>query len=452
LVISSFRKGKYGIILSFYKGKYYVTNKNMKEILKTIIRDFHTSDLPGFFDRAIDFSLDSNKIITLVGARRTGKTYCFYQIMKQLSEFVPKQNMIYINFEDERLDLKASDLGLIIDSYYELYPEQRGELYFFFDEIQNVEGWEKFVRRIYDSVSKKIFITGSSSKLLSKEIASSLRGRSLSFEIFPFSFKEYLSIKNINYEDYSSTKNKAKIIKSFQDYLLNGSFPEIINFSNTDRRKTLQSYFDVMIYRDIIERYSIKNPVALKYFVKKGVANVGNKLSVNKLYNELKSQGIKISKDSIYEYVNYVQDCYLLFTVNMFSESVSIQSVNDKKLYCIDNGLANTISFKYSEDRGRLLENIVFLKLRSLTEEIFYHEEKRECDFIYQENNKMKAIQVTQKIDLSNKEREVEGLTEAMQRFDINEGIILTEENSDEMQIGNKKIITKPTWRWLLDV
>ena len=166
----------------------------MKEILKTIIRDFHTSDLPGFFDRAIDFSLDSNKIITLVGARRTGKTYCFYQIMKQLSEFVPKQNMIYINFEDERLDLKASDLGLIIDSYYELYPEQRGELYFFFDEIQNVEGWEKFVRRIYDSVSKKIFITGSSSKLLSKEIASSLRGRSLSFEIFPFSFKEYLSI------------------------------------------------------------------------------------------------------------------------------------------------------------------------------------------------------------------------------------------------------------------
>lgn len=423
----------------------------MKEILKTIIRDFHTSELPEFFKRTIDVPLDSQKIITLIGARRTGKTYYFYQIMKRLSASVPKQNMLYINFEDERLDLKASDLGLIIDSYYELYPDQKGELYFFFDEIQNVDGWEKFVRRIYDSVSKKIFLTGSSSKLLSKEIASNLRGRSLPFEIFPFSFHEYLSIKKIDDKDYSSTKNKSKIVKTFHDFVLNGSFPETVDYPDDVRRKTLQSYFDVMIYRDIIERYSIKNPVALKYFVKKGVANVGNKLSVNKLYNELKSQGIKISKDSIYEYINYVQDCYLLFTINMFSESVSVQSINDKKLYCIDNGLANTISFKYSEDRGRLLENIAYLKLRSLTEEIFYHEGKKECDFVYQENNQMKAIQVTQKLDTSNKDRELEGLIEAMQRFDLKEGIVLTEEQTGEIRIDKRKIVTKPLWRWLLD-
>jgi hypothetical protein len=423
----------------------------MKEIFKNLISDFHNSKLPEFYTRSLNIPLNTKKIITLIGARRTGKTYTLFQLINQLLTTVPKENIIYINFEDERLDIDSKNLGLLIDAYYELYPNQKGELYFFFDEIQNIEGWEKFVRRLYDSISTQIFISGSSSKLLSKEIASSLRGRALSFEIFPYSFKEYLDVKQINSVDVSSTKNKAKIVNAFSEFLTNGCFPEIVDYSSDFKNKTLRSYFDVMIYRDIIERYEIKNPIALKYFVKKGIANVGNKFSVNKIYNELKSQGIKISKDSIYEYIHYVQDCYLLFTINMYSDSVSKQSINDKKFYCIDNGLANTISFKYSEDRGRLLENIVFLKIRSITEEIFYFQGRKECDFIYSQNNQLKAVQVTQKIEQTNYNREVEGLLEAMQRLELSEGLILTEETNDEMLIDGKKILIQPIWLWLLN-
>lgn len=371
--------------------------------------------------------------------------------MNNLLNKIPGQNIIYINFEDERLDIKASDMNLIIDSYYELYPEQKGELYFHFDEIQNIEGWEKFVRRIYDSISKNIFITGSSSKLLSKEIASSLRGRSLSFEIFPLSFQEFLTFNKIDKGDYYSTKNKSRIVKSFQDFLIHGSFPKTINYSNELKRKTLQSYFDVMIYRDIIERYAVKNPITLKYFIKKGISNVGNKLSINKLYNELKSHGIKISKDSIYEFINYVQDCYLLFTINLFSESLSVQTINDKKFYCIDNGLANTISFKYSEDRGRMMENIVYLSLRHKSDEVYYYEGKRECDFIFIKNDLIEAYQITQKLEDSNKERELGGLIEAMNRFDLKFGKILTEEQTEEILIDDKRIIVEPVWKWLLE-
>lgn len=224
-------------IVSFVKGNSYISNKKMKEILKTIISDFHSSELPEYYPRTIDIPLDSPKIISLIGARRTGKTYCFYQIIDRLTSKIPKQNIIYINFEDERLDLKSNELGLIVDSYYELYPNQKGELYFFFDEIQNVEGWEKFIRRIYDSVSKKIFITGSSSKLLSKEIASTLRGRTLSFEIFPFSFIEYAKYRSIDIADQSSTKNKAKLFKSFHDYSINGAFPkQLISTTASDKK------------------------------------------------------------------------------------------------------------------------------------------------------------------------------------------------------------------------
>ena len=195
-------------------------------------------------------------------------------------------------------------------------------------------------------------------------------------------FDEYLKFKEIDASDISSTRNRARIVNTFNLYLYNGGFPETINYDKELRSKTLQSYLDVMIYRDIIERYEVKNPIALKYFIKKSLSNVSNYLSVNKIFNELRSNGIKLSKDSIYEFINYANDCYLFFLVNIYSESVNVQNTNDKKLYCIDNGLANMVSFKFSEDKGRLLENIVYLHLKRKGYNVFYFSNKKECDFV----------------------------------------------------------------------
>ena len=344
----------------------------MKDIIKTVIKDFHKSELPGFKERSLTVPLNSGKIISLIGSRRTGKTYYLYQLISKLLLTVNKENILYINFEDERLNLKSEDLHLIIDAYYELYPENKDSLYIFFDEVQNISNWEKFVRRLYDTVSKNIIITGSSSKLLGKEIASSLRGRAIWYELFPLTFSEYLHFQNIDADDRYSSRNKAKIVKAYANYLFNGGFPEVIFYDAQLRLKTLQSYLDVMIYRDIIEKYDVKNSASLRYFIKKSLANVSNTISVNKLFNELKSLGVKISKDTIYDYINYVQDCYLLYLVNIYSESINVQQTNEKKLYCVDTGLVNSVSFKFSQNTGRMLENEVFMQLRSKGEQVFY--------------------------------------------------------------------------------
>lgn len=423
----------------------------MKEIIKNIIKDFHTASKRAQIDRELVVPVDSEKIITIVGARRSGKTYYLYQLINKLPSAVKREDIVYINFEDERLTLKAEDLHLILESYYELYPDNKKQLYFFFDEIQNIEQWEKFVRRIHDTVSKNIFITGSSSKLLSKEIATSLRGRSISYELYPLRFSEYLKFKDIDADDVYSTRNKARLAKTFYEYLKGGGFPEVVHYDKELKAKTLQSYLDVMMYRDIIERYNIKNSVALKYFIKKSLSNISNYLSVNKLFNELKSSGIKISKDSIYEFINYVGDCYLMFLVNIYSGSINIQNTNDKKIYCIDNGLANTVSFKFSEDKGRLLENLVHLFLKSTGKEVYYFSDKKECDFILLEGTKVtSAIQVTAELSKDNKEREVNGLIEAMRYFNMKEGTILTLDQTEEIVLENRRIRVLPAWRWML--
>lgn len=424
----------------------------MKEIIKSIIKDFHKSPRPNYIERKLSIPLNSKKIISIIGSRRAGKTYFLYQLMDKLPANVKREDILYINFEDERLNLKGEDLHLIIESYYELYPDNKNQIYFFFDEIQNIQNWEKFVRRIYDTISKNIVITGSSSKLLSKEIATSLRGRSISYELFPLTFNEYLIFKGIDNKDYYSTRNTARIIKSFSDYLQDGGYPEIVNYDKELKIKTMQSYLDVMIYRDIIERYDIKNPTALKYFIRKSLSNVSNYISVNKLFNELKSSGIKISKDSIYEFINYVSDCYLIFLVNIYSGSINVQNSNEKKLYCIDNGIANSVSFKFSENKGRLLENAIYMQLRAMGEEIFYFSEKKECDFVLQKNFKIiAAIQVTTELTETNKEREIAGLIEALKHFNLKEGTIITIDQTEEIITENKRIKIIPAWRWILE-
>ena len=276
----------------------------MKKVLKRIIKDFHNRPLPDFKSRQADIPLNLNKIITIVGPRRAGKTYYLFQLITELErQGVARNRILYLNFEDERLELEGRH-DLIIEAYLELYPELDLSLsYFFFDEIQELDLWEKFVRRMFDTVTKRIFLTGSNARLLSREIATSLRGRSLSFEIMPLSFKEFLSFKEIDAQDIYSTKNISLIQNAFGEYLLWGGYPEIVGIEEHFKPQVLQEYFNVMLYRDLLERYSIKDVSILKYLMKRLIASFTKEFSVNKLYNELRSRGISISKDRIYRVV-----------------------------------------------------------------------------------------------------------------------------------------------------
>ncbi len=415
----------------------------MKEAIKAIIKDFHNRGAPQTIERNTRLPLNSGKIITIIGARRAGKTYILYQTMPKITDIT---NIIYINFEDERLEISSKELNQIIEAYFEMYPNKtEEELFFFFDEIQEINGWEKFIRRVYDTISKNIFITGSSSKLLSKEIATSLRGRTISYEVFPLSFKEYLRFTKTE-EDIHSTKGKAKMLASFDEYLQKGGFPELANMDREIYEKSLRNYFEVMIYRDIIERYGISDPIPLKLFAKKLISNTAKEFSVNRIFNSLKSEGIKISKDTLYKFLDYCNDAYLIMPIANFSETPTKQTI--KKAYCIDTGLSSLLSFALSKDKGRLFENIIFLELKRKEKEIYYYKDKFECDFILKSKDKItQAIQACYELNEDNQQREINGIKEAMKRFKLKKGLILT--LSQEKTIDGIQVL--PAYKWLLD-
>ncbi len=424
-----------------------------KELIKQIIRDFHTEQDFEVKQRDIKLPIDTNKIITLIGVRRCGKTSILYDTINRLSKKINKTHILFINFEDERLDLKANELDLILQSYSELYPAiELKNCYFFFDEIQNINGWEKFIRRVYDSICQNIFITGSNSKLLSSEIATSLRGRTLSFEVFPLSFKEYLQFKNIKIDLYSF-KSLSFIKNALNSFLKAGSFPETLFLEQKYINQTLQEYFNVMIYKDLIERYDIKNVVALKFFIKRIIASSTKQISINKIYNELKSNGIKIGKNTLYDFLDFVQNIYLALQLFKYENSLINKELGEKKIYSIDVGLTNAIEFSFSQNLGKALENAVFLELRRAKKEFYYYKDtKSECDFIIKENGKIiSALQVSYDIsDEDTKKRELKGLLKACEKFGLNKGVVITFDTEDEIEKNEVLIEIIPFYKWVL--
>ncbi|MBU0475237.1 MAG: ATP-binding protein [Bacteroidetes bacterium] len=422
----------------------------MKETFKIIISDFLETEMPKLVDREIEIPLSSKKIISLVGARRTGKTYLFYSVIKRLRESQQNSQIVYINFEDDRLfPLTLKDLNLFVEAYYELYPNNRDKTaYFFFDEIHNVENWEKFVRRIYDSLNCNIFITGSSSKFLSKEIATSLRGRTISFEVFPFNFTEYLKIKGID-SNYLSSKNRAKIVNAFEYYLHNSSFPELLEATEIEKPKILKEYLDLVIYKDLIERYQITNLYLIKYLIKFLLSNSANLISISKIYNDLKSQSVKVSKNSLYQYIEYLTDAYILFPVKIFSNNIREVQRNPQKIYSLDSGLVDIVTI--TKDIGRKFENTLFLELRRKHQNVSYVKLKQEIDFCYQYNGKMNLINASYSIkETSTKQREINSLVEGMKYFNIKESFLLTNSNEETISIEDMEIKILPLWKWLI--
>jgi len=422
-----------------------------KEIIKKLIILAQERDVT-LVERDMEIRF-AGKINSIIGPRRAGKTFFIYQKINQLKRKI-KDKIIFINFEDERLfPIKKEELDLILEAYYELYPENKGmKLYVFFDEIQEVPLWELFVRRLYDQEDVEICITGSSSKLLSREIATQLRGRTLTYFIYPLSFKEFLRAKGVTLErhfEYKSLRYQLK--KLLQEYIEFGGFPEIVDKDQALKTKILQEYFDLIFYKDMVERYKIRNFGVVKEMLLYLVNTTSFYFSTNKYYNLLKSQGKKISKNTLFTYLSCITDINFMFLVPKYGK-LKEQLANPKKVYVIDTGLVNAIAFKVSKDTGKLYENIVFIELKRRGKEIYYWKNKHECDFLIKEGEKIKeVIQVCFELTEENKEREINGINEAMEVFKLKEGLMITGDFEGEEAVNGKNLVYKPLWKWLLE-
>ncbi|MBD3263029.1 AAA family ATPase [Candidatus Woesearchaeota archaeon] len=379
-----------------------------------------------------------NRIIILTGLRRSGKSTLLKQIIHNNDN-----NFCYVNFEDERfIDFKAKNFEKLHEVLIEIYG--KSSLYFF-DEIQNIEKFETFVRRLQDQ-NKKITLTGSNATLLSRELGTHLTGRYKSFEIYPFSFREFLRFNNIALDKTSMylTEKKVQIIKLFQDYFSKGGMPEYLKNEDIDYIRTT---YENIIYRDIIVRYNIKKQKILKELVNILATDIASKITYNSLKNTLKlSNAITVK-----EYISHLENSYLFFELPKFDYSIKKQLNTPKKIYTVDPMFHTLCGMNYSTNKGRLLENMVFIELKRKGFEIFYYENKNECDFVIKDKNKINnAIQVCYDLNKDNRKREINGLLEAMDKFQLKIGILLTSEQEENISIDNKKIIVMPVWKWML--
>jgi len=375
-----------------------------------------------------------------------------YWLVQKLRSEIPADRIVYFNFEDDRLfPASLQTMDTFLQAYYELYPDNKSnKVYFFFDEVQEIEKWELFIRRLYDNEDCCIFITGSSSKLLIKEVSTALRGRSISYELFPLSFREYLAFKEIDINLHSS-KSLTKIVNSFSSYMTSTAFPELIDIEENLKRKSLNEYLDLIIYKDIVEKYGVSNIYLMKYLIRFLFSNSGNLISINKVYNEMKSLGLNISRNSIYEYISYLEDSYTIFSLRLFTRNLREQQRNPNKYFALDTGLRMAMTI--SEDKGKLLESVVYLHLRRNTDQIYYYLSGQEVDFILENDRRRIDVLINVCYDLKSpgtKKREMNSLLNAMKDTDNKLSFLLTSDEEGEEVIEGRTIKIKPVWKWIL--
>jgi len=320
----------------------------MIEIVKSIILDFQEISLETGVPRRLEVETIPGKATICIGVRRSGKsTYLFQIIERLLNAGVSRENILYINFFDDRLrNLLRDGLGLITEAYYALYPEKKNSemVYCFFDEIQTFEGWEPFVDRLMRTEQCEIYLTGSSAKMLSREIATQMRGRALSWELFPFSFREFLDYKGLDSADPLSTKKRLTIQKAFEEYWETGGFPEVAGLKRLLRIKIHQEYFQAVLFRDLVERHNISHPKALTDLAHRLINNIASLYSINSLTGYLKSLGHKAPKSAVSDYLEWFEDAYFLFTVRIFDASLARSKTNPKKIYCVDHAMVTSVA------------------------------------------------------------------------------------------------------------
>ncbi|MEM0243217.1 MAG: ATP-binding protein [Candidatus Aenigmatarchaeota archaeon] len=439
-----------------------------EEDFKVVLSRWKSFEMPELIEREIKIPLEPTTIVSIIGPRQAGKTYRMLQAIKDLSKIISKENILYVNFEHERLrNLDAKNLEDMMKVFYQIFtPDEKSPIYLFFDEIQNVRDWDKWIRRIYDSGKFRIFISGSSSKLLAKEIATSLRGRSIDFVIFPFNFREFLKAKKFEIGDIkilSYLEERGKILRLAEEFVKFGGYPKVVLTEDYElKEKILESYYEAIFYKDLVERYKL-DPVLLDNFLRYAITCFSKQLSISKIFNYLKSIGLKCSKSTLIKFLKYAEEIFFLFPIEIFSFSIKEKRQYPKKFHVVDNGIIRAIYPEAEESFGRLIENCVAIELlrRKYAKkiEINYWREygKRdgsEVDFVIKEGLEIKQlIQVTY---ASNKDeiekREIRALIKASEQLKCKDLLIITWDYEDEINVENKTIKCIPLWKWLLRI
>ena len=408
-----------------------------------IIKDYIEWDV-NLIKREIKYEIPTiQRALSIIGPRRAGKTYFMFQISKDIG----KNQSIYVNFEDPRLvGANIEDLMKFLDVFYSIYPENvKKTNYFLLDEIQAIPDWERFVRYLLDK-NQKVILSGSSSKMLSKEISTLLRGRAIVTDVYPFSFKEVLKANGIKIEKYLSTYEESKIKNIVRDYLIWGSYPEVI-LNPSLRKEILREILNLTIYRDIVERWKILNIKAMKMIIKMVAHSIH--LSISKIYNNLKGLGIGIGKATVSNYLEYLEDSMIFYKIHPYVKSYKKREMLGFKSYLVDNGL---LTIQGIEDKSILLENMVFTELLKRgykpNENLFYYLTRKgeEIDFLIKEGEKIDLIEVSYELD----GKHIKRLGNAMNEIGIKEGIIITWDYEDEIKMNGKMIKAVPLWKWLL--
>lgn len=419
-----------------------------RDVLKQIIIDQKEM----YLDNPLisrDYDLEENVNYCFVGIRRTGKSYMMYQqIHNLMNDGISSSQIVYVNFEDERLlEIGVDDLNTILEIGIE-FSESKGKPYLFLDEIQNVDGWEKFVRRVAD-MKYRINITGSNSKMLSKEIASTLGGRFMIVNVFPYSFKEYLSanhIENIMFAQIG-TKKRADIVSQYEQYVTYGAFPELVDIKN--KRPFLNNIYQTVYLQDIITRNKITNDFAVRLILKKIAESVTKALSFNRLTNIVKSAGISIGKQTVINYVGHMLDSYLIFSLQNYAAKL-VEKETSPKYYFMDTGLLGLMLLDYKTAQ---LENLVAVELirRYGFENVYFFENNIEVDFYIPSENL--AIQVSMQVldDVDTLERETRAFVKLNQFIPDTKCLLVTNSEETKLNCDGIKIDVVPIWKWLLD-
>lgn len=428
---------------------------DLKEIFKRLIIDAQQADMPVILPRTYCFPLVRGKVTALTGPRRSGKTFLFQAMIHGLiREGVDPSDIISINLEDSRLfGLEASGLEFLLQAYFEMWPDKKSrDVYLFLDEVQAVSGWDRFVRRVLDSEQMNVFVTGSSSSMLDRELSTSLRGRTLSFRVLPLSLPEYGLFHDNDLSDVLSSRAAARWGHWQEQYMRYGGFPEIVSMPESLKRRTLRDYLDLMIYRDIVERFDVKNTTLFRHVLNTLLNSMSGLVSVNRLFNTLKSQGHALSRDTLYDYFSYLEESMVFYFVPVRSASVRKQQVNPKKVYVLDQGFFWMASAGLTRDLGRILENMVYMELVRRENKVMYVKGRQETDFLaVSPQGRRQLIQVC--LDMHHKttrERELKALTQAMDEQSLDRGLIITASELGEEYKGKDRVDILPFWRWVL--
>jgi len=436
---------------------------NRKDKLRTIVEEYWNKELPAVIERNIQLKVENDLINDIVGGRRAGKTYLmFYTIKKLLGSGVRKESTIYINFDNRKLlPLTPEYFNDLIEIIYAKKLIQYGKIFIFLDEVQRIKEWEKYIRSIYDEFKGqiKILISGSTSRLTASELSFLLTGRHLTTEVYPLSFREFLSFKDFSKKEFFIEQDIAQVKELMIEYIEFGGFPEVV-LLNSGKEELIQTLFTDIINRDILPGTRRKGEIVedMAYFL---CSNAGKLSSFSKLTSFLESTGIKVSIPTFEKYFSIMKDAFLFFDVTIYSYKVKEQMQYPRKIYCIDTGFVNFAGFKFSEDKGRLMENLVAVELQRRKSQnplidIFYwkDEQGKEVDFVIREGIKVKQlIQVTYATEATTiKKREISGLIKAAEELECNDLLVITWEYDGVDLIGEKKIVYRPLWKWLLSV